>query len=102
MATATHAQAFREALTALLTRLYDFADWQLARTLAWFQAYGRPPLGPDQAVEEAVQAWLGAQWAEHNRGKAMLAPDGAVGDRAVEGFWSMAKEPASFRRRGKR
>ncbi len=29
LATATHAQALGEALTALLTRLYDFADWQL-------------------------------------------------------------------------
>ena len=29
LTTATQAQALGEALTALLTRLYDFADWQL-------------------------------------------------------------------------
>jgi hypothetical protein len=29
LATATHAQALGEALIALLTRLHDFADWQL-------------------------------------------------------------------------
>ncbi len=75
---------------------------ELARTVAWLQAHGRPSLDRHQAVEEAVQDWLGAQWAEHNRGAPMLAPDGEPGDAAVERFWPMVNKAASFRRRRKR
>ncbi len=74
---------------------------ELDRTVAWLQAHGRPALDRRQAVEEAVQDWLGAQWAEHNRGEPMLAPDGEPGDGAV-GRLSMVTKPASFRRRRKR
>ncbi len=74
---------------------------ELARTVAWLQAHGRPALDRRQAVEEAVQDWLGAQWAEHNRGEPMLAPDDERGDRVVERFWPMVNK-ASFRRRRKR
>ena len=47
---------------------------ELARTVAWLQAHGRPALDLHQAVEEAVQDWLGAQWAEHIRGEADAGP----------------------------
>lgn len=70
---------------------------ELARTVAWLQAHGRPALDRRQAVEEAVQDWLGAQWAEHNRGAPMSAPDGEQG--VAERFWPMVNKPASFRRR---
>ncbi len=75
---------------------------ELARTVAWLQAHGRPALDRRQAVEEAVQDWLGAQWAEHNRGAPMPSPDGEPGGGAVERFWPMVNKPASFRRRRKR
>ena len=60
---------------------------ELARTVAWLQAHGRPALDRRQAVEEAVQDWLGAQWAEHNRGAPMPSPDGEPGGGALERLW---------------
>lgn len=54
-------------------------------TVAWLRAHGRPALSRSQALEEAVQDWMGAQWAEHNRGEPMPAPDGGRrGDGVVE------------------
>lgn len=53
-------------------------------------------------VEEAVQDWLGAQWAEHNRGAPMPSPDGEPGGGAVERLWPMVNKPTLFRRRRKR
>lgn len=47
---------------------------QLDATVAWLRAHGRPTMERSQAVEEAVQDWLGAQWAEHNRGEPLAAP----------------------------
>jgi hypothetical protein len=75
---------------------------ELARTVAWLQAHGRSALDGRQAVEEAVQDWLGAQWAEHNRGAPMSAPDGEPGDGVVERFWPMVNKPESLSRRRKR
>lgn len=74
---------------------------ELACTVAWLQAHGRPALDRRQAVEEAVQDWLGAQWAEHNRGEPMSAPDAEPGAGAVERFWPIVNKAASFRRRRK-
>ena len=77
-------------------------NWlELARTVAWLQAHGRPALDRRQAVEEAVQDWLGAQWAEHNRGSPMPSPDGEPSG-GVERLWPMANKLTSFRRRRKR
>ncbi len=61
LATATRAQALGEALTALLTRLYDFADWQLANVTET-QA---------RALEPELAA-LGALFAELTAGTAAL------------------------------
>jgi hypothetical protein len=53
-------------------------------TVAWLRAHGRPALGRSQALEEAVQDWMGAQWAEHNRGEPMPAPGARPGEAVVE------------------
>lgn len=71
-------------------------------TVAWLRAHGRPALDRSQALEEAVQDWLGAQWAEHNRGEAMAAPEEGRGDDALERFLRIINKPVAFHPRPKR
>lgn len=53
-------------------------------TVAWLRAHGRPALSRSEALQEAVQDWMGAQWAEHNRGEPMPAPGARPGEAVVE------------------
>lgn len=84
LATATHAQALGEALTALLTRLYHLADWQLVNVT---EAQARD-LEPELAALGASFAELAASTTalvgEVDGWRARLAPDWPDGDQLFE------------------
>lgn len=92
-------------VAAALEAMDSQETWrQVDATVAWLRSHGRPTMDRCQAVEEAVQDWLGAQWAEHNRGEPLAAPalDGRPRlDRLIE-FVDAVTRPLALRPRPRR
>ena len=84
LATATQAQALGAALTELLTRLYDFADWQLVNVTEAQARELEPELAPLGASFAGLAARTAALVGEVEEWCARLAPDWPDSDELFE------------------
>ncbi len=84
LATATHAQALGEALTELLSRLYDFADWQLVNVPEAQARELESELAPLGASFAGLAARTAALVGEVEEWCARLAPDWPDSDELFE------------------